>query len=99
MYFEYKALKDGKTVVKKIEADSSTAVLEYLQNNNYFPISVKEVKENQNSFIAALISRVSFSDVVDLTRQIAIMLNAGLTLIDSLEILKKQTSKYSIKKM
>jgi type IV pilus assembly protein PilC len=37
--------------------------------------------------------------VVDLTRQLAIMLNAGLTLIDCFDILKKQTVKPSMSKL
>jgi type IV pilus assembly protein PilC len=99
MFFKYKALKDGKTVVKKIEAASSDSVIDYLQQNGYFPIWVKKVEEQSLSFLAILTQRVDFNDIVNFTRQIAIMLNAGLTLIDSLEILKKQTTKLPLKKM
>lgn len=99
MFFQYKALKNGKTVVKKIEATSSGAVIDYLQKNDYFPISVEEVKNRQITFLDNLTQKVDFNDIVDFTRQIAIMLNAGLTLIDSLEILNKQTTKLPLRKM
>ena len=99
MFFQYKALKDGKTIVKKIEAASSEEVIDYLQKNGYFPISVEKVKEFSLSFLNNLTQRVDFNDIVNFTRQIAIMLNAGLTLIDSLEILNKQTTKLPLKKM
>lgn len=99
MFFQYKALKDGKTIVKKIEAASSKAVIDYLQKNDYFPISVEKVQERSLSFLDNLTQRVNFNDIVDFTRQVAIMLNAGLTLIDALEILKKQTVKLPLKKM
>ena len=99
MFYQYKALKDGKTIVKKIEAANSEAVIDYLQKNDYFPISVEKVQKGSLSFIDSLIQRVDFNDIVDFTRQIAIMLNAGLTLIDSLEILKRQTSKPVLKKI
>lgn len=99
MFFQYKALKDGKIIVKKIEAASSGEVIDYLQKNDYFPISVKKVQERFLSFLDNLTQQVSFNDIVNFTRQVAIMLNAGLTLIDSLEILKKQTTKLPLKKM
>ncbi len=99
MFFQYKALKDGKTTVKKIEATSSTEVLHYLQKNGYFPISVTKVKELNSNFLDNIIQQVNFNDIVNFTRQVAIMLNAGLTLIDSLEILKKQTTKTPLRTM
>src|SRR3989339_1244066 len=99
MFFQYKALKDGKTITKKIEAASSEVVLQYLQKNDYFPISVEQVQDRNINFLNTLTQRGGFNDVVDFTRQIAIMLNAGLTLIDALEILKKQTTKLPLRKM
>ncbi len=99
MFFQYKALKDGKTIIRKIEAGSNAAVIDYLQKNGYFPISVEKVQERNLSFLDNLTQRVNFNDIVNFTRQVAIMLNAGLTLIDSLEILKKQTTKLPLRKM
>ncbi len=99
MLYKYKALKNGETVIKKIEATSPEMVVDYLQKNDYFPITVEEVKANDFSFFSSLTQKVDFNDIVDFTRQVALMLNAGLTLIDSLEILKKQTQKLALKKM
>jgi type IV pilus assembly protein PilC len=99
MLYQYKALKDGVTVIKKIEATSPEMVVDYLQKNDYFPISVEESKSNDFSFFSSITQKVDFNDIVDFTRQVALMLNAGLTLIDSLEILKKQTQKLTLKKM
>lgn len=99
MFFQYKALKNGKVVTKKIEATTSESVIDYLQKNDYFPISVEQVKERKFTFFDSLTQKVDFNDMVDFTRQVALMLNAGLTLIDSLEILKRQTPKLILKKM
>ncbi|MGB9847715.1 MAG: type II secretion system F family protein [Microgenomates group bacterium] len=99
MQFKYKALKEDKIIEKQIEADSVSAVINYLQKNNYFPISVEEVKTNSFDIFSIFNNKISFNDVVDFTRQIAIMLNAGLTLVDSLDILKKQTTKPVVHKM
>jgi len=99
MLFQYKALKNGKTVIKKIEASTQEIVLDYLQKNDYFPISVIEINDKKINIFDSLINKIDFNDIVDFTRQVALMLNAGLTLIDSLEILKKQTNKIILKKM
>lgn len=99
MFFKYKALQGSKMIEKKIEASSVASVITYLQKNGYFPISVTEIKEQTNSVFNFLENTVNFNDVVNFTRQIAIMLNAGLTLIDSLEILKKQITKIGVQKM
>ena len=41
----------------------------------------------------SIFNRINFTDIVDFTRQMAIMLNAGLTLIDCFNILEKQIKK------
>jgi type IV pilus assembly protein PilC len=99
MLFQYKALKNGAIVEKKIDASSQEVVIDYLQKNDYFPISVKEINDKKINILDSLTNKVDFNDIVDFTRQVALMLNAGLTLIDSLEILKKQTNKIILKKM
>ena len=93
MFFKYKAIKDGKIVVDKIEADSQEAALKFLKNSGYFPISIWSVDLSTGSIFSFFFKRINFSDLVDLTRQLSIMLDTGLTLIDALDILKKQTTK------
>lgn len=98
MKYTYRALKDDKIVSKTIEAYSENDVIAFLRKNEYMPIEIK--KEEQlfpqlNSFF----DKVSFVDIVDFTRQLAIMLNAGLTLVDSFAILEKQISKPAMLKV
>ncbi len=99
MLFKYRAVKDNQIFEKKIEANSIDAVVDYLQRNNYIPISIEPIKIKQSSFLNFFNNKLNFNDIVDFTRQIAIMLNAGLTIIDSLEILKKQTLKPAMQKI
>ncbi|MDO8609557.1 MAG: type II secretion system F family protein [bacterium] len=99
MQYVYKALKNSVIVSKKIEADSEKIVIDYLRGNGYFPISIKSVQNSESGILSSLFDRVSFNDIVDFTRQLAIMLNAGLTIIDSLDILKKQIEKISLRKI
>ncbi len=99
MIFTYRALKGNKIFKNRIEAINKEAVISYLRKNNYLPIDIVELSTSPFSGLLSIFDHVGFNDVVDLTRQLAIMLNAGLTLIDCLDILKKQTTKPSLNKM
>ena len=99
MLYHYKALKGNKIITKQIEGDSEKNVVDYLRNNGYFPIEVKEVNNTEILFLSNFFNKPSFSDIVDFTRQVAIMLNAGLTIVDSLDILKKQSTKPAVRKI
>ncbi len=99
MQFQYKALKGNEIIQNKVEAESVNGVVAYLRNNGYFPISIKQVNQTEETALTSIFNKVSFNDIVDFTRQIAIMLNAGLTIIDSLEILKKQNTKPGLQKI
>lgn len=99
MLFIYKALQDNKIRKGEMEAGSVNEVTSYLKSNGYFPIEIREKKTAEFALLSNLIDRVSQSDITYMTRQFAIMLNAGLTLIDSIEILVKQTKKPPFKKM
>jgi len=97
MLFKYKALDNNKIVIRKIEADNVDIVVGYLKKNNLVPIEIEKVQSTTINL--AFLNKVSFTDIVDLTRQLAIMLNAGLTLIDSFDIMKKQITKIPLLKM
>jgi len=99
MIFKYRALKGNKIFRNRIEAVNKQEVVEYLRKNGYFPITITSLEDSPFSVMNSLFDRVGFNDVVDLTRQLAIMLNAGLTLIDCFEILKKQLTKPSLIKI
>lgn len=99
MLFSYKAIKNNKYFSKKIEADSENAVVSHLRKNGYFPIEINPVRKTEISIVNSLFNRVSFNDIVNFTRQFAIMLNAGLTIVDALDILKNQIKKERLKKL
>lgn len=99
MIFKYRALKLNKIFLSKIEANSKKEVIDYLRRNGYFPIDISSAEESSLITLNSFFDQVNFNDVVNLTRQLAIMLNAGLTLIDCFEILKKQLTKISLLKI
>lgn len=99
MKFSYKVIQNNKIKRGHIEAATSEEAAQYLRTNG---MTVIEVTSSHNQLLKvsrSLIYRVSFGDVVNFTRQLAIMLNAGLTLVNALDILKKQTTKSALIKM
>lgn len=93
MIYIYQALKNNEMVKGKVEANSEADAVSFLKTNGYFPIKINKVEEKGNSDFMKILNRITFNDIVNFTRQLAIMLNAGLTLIDSFDILKKQIEK------
>ncbi len=99
MLYSYKAIKEGKTETKTIDAGSEQEVISYLKERDFIPVEIKVSRSNQLLFLESIVDRVGFNDIVDLTRQLAIMLNAGLTIVDSLDILEKQITKIPVKRL
>ncbi len=93
MKYRYKALKNDKIVNGSVEAEGMQDALAYLKHNGLFTIEVAKESSDSLAVLRSMLTFVSFGDIVDLTRQLAIMLNAGLTLIDAFDILKKQIGK------
>lgn len=91
MKFSYKAIKDGKMLTGSTQAPDADKLAQSLRAAGVTIVSI----EPSRSFLPSLshaVNRVTFSNLVDFTRQLAIMLNAGLSIADSLDILKKQTT-------
>ena len=95
MLFSYRALRNNEIVVGKVDAISEQSAASFLKANNYLPLNITEIKATKSVQIENLLNRVNFNDIVNFTRQLSIMLNAGLTLIDAFDILKKQVEKKS----
>ncbi len=100
--FEYKALeKSGRQVKGIVDADSPVAARRKLREQQLFPTKLKE------SFSAAGTSGngadtafggVSTRDLSLTTRQLSVLLNAGMPLSDALGALLEQTSKARLRK-
>ncbi len=93
--FEY-AVRDrsGKLVRGRIEANNPAAVANRLKTMGIAPISINEVGTGGLSMeisIPGLTDKIGLKDVSILARQLATMINAGLSLIRALSILAEQT--------
>ncbi len=97
MLYRYKAVKNNKLFSREIEAENKEAVLAYINKNGFVPVEIKPSLKNRFAILNSFVDRVRFNDIVDITRQLAIMLNAGLTIVDALDILSRQINRVSLK--
>lgn len=97
MLYQYRAVKNDVTEERTIEAESIDEVVEYLRRHNYFLIHVKPVRHMGASITSSLLHRITHHDIVDMTRQLSIMMIAGLTIVQALDILKKQQPKEELR--
>ena len=99
MLYSYKAISNNQFIYGKVEANSVKEVTEYLRSNNYFPVSINELKPQATEAFTQFFDRITITDVVNFTRQFALMINAGLTISSSFDILIKQSVKPSMRKL
>ncbi len=93
MKFLYRGLtRDGKTIQGTIDSKDKQEAAVSLRSRDILPIKIDD-KENDKwtQFIPFFRNKVGFTDIVFFTRQLSSMINAGLTLMDALRILKVQT--------
>ncbi len=96
MIFKYSALAKEQVIKGKISASTEREVVEFLRNNSLYPVTIEKETEFQFNYLSRFFDKVSFSDIIDFTRQFALMLNAGLTLSSSFDIIIQQTKKKSM---
>lgn len=80
----------GEIQTGEMQAENEGAVVGQLRRNRLIVLSVKP-KPKELSFSFG--ERVGIKDIVIFTRQFATMINAGLPLVQSLDILSQQTEK------
>ncbi|MBX9245856.1 type II secretion system F family protein [Actinotalea ferrariae] len=101
--FEYAVRnKDGKIVKGRIEAQNQAAVASRLRTMGTAPISIQEVAVgglNKEISIPGLSDRVGMKDLAVMSRQMATMINSGLSLLRALSILANQTESKPLAKV
>ncbi len=80
----------------EIDLASKDEVLRYLNKQKMIPVSVREKPKSINFTFG---SGVSTRDIVIFTRQFATMINSGLPLVQSLDILGEQTENEALRKV
>lgn len=90
--FVYKVRdRSGKVFTGTMEGDNRSSVVSRLREMDYFITSIQEKKKSLLfSTQITLFQRINLKDLTIFYRQFATMVNAGLTLINSLDILIEQ---------
>ena len=84
--------KEGRIVSGKMEADGEGAVASRLRSQGYTPIQItKESKVSGKMELHIFPQRVKLKDLAVFSRQFATMINSGLSLLRTLNILSEQT--------
>src|SRR5579863_5847400 len=92
--FDYKVRdKAGKLVEGQLEGDSLALVVGKLREMGYLPLAVtpkSRVKVNREIAIPGFSNRVKLTEIAVATRQLATMIDSGLSVVRSLGILSGQ---------
>src|SRR5215213_7925507 len=89
--YTYRALdKQGEIIQDKTEGSGEMAVAHELRQQGLLVIDVKE-QSAANKYILAPFKRIKLGDLVVFSRQLATMINAGLTIVRALYVLSEQT--------
>lgn len=90
--YQYKAINAvGETIQGKYSAKDRTEILSMLRKNQYHPVQVRELVESTDLAKLAMFNKVKIKDIAVFARQFYAMLHAGVTIIQCLDILRKQT--------
>ncbi len=96
--FNYSAKdRDGNLRKGEIETTDEHQVARILSKRALILISAKEINDKNQQFLGKYFNTVSFTDLVITTRQLATMVESGLVLSDSLDILVDQQTNKTFK--
>ncbi len=95
--FKYKAVSENGQVIEGYhEAQTEEEVVNMLKNNKYFPVNIEEeiVADISTSLF---LKKVTKKDIAVFCRQFYTMLDAGIGVVEALDILKRQTENKTLK--
>ncbi len=91
----WQGTQGGKVVKGTVKAKNVNAAVEKLREKG---IGVFDIREKETGGgIGGLLGRVSFRDLSVVTRQFSTMLNAGISVVEALDILAEQTTNRRLK--
>lgn len=89
---------NGEVHTGTIQSPDVKTAAAVLRKKGLIVISLNSKLGAGNNFIERFLNRVSFTDLVIITRQLATMVSAGLVLSEALDILEEQQSNKKLKK-
>jgi general secretion pathway protein F len=104
--YEYQALdRAGRNKTGIVDADSPMAARQKLRGSGVFPVALKETsstlreKAAGHPSLSTFFKRIKPGEISAVTRQLAILLGAGITLVASLDALISQVPNPLLKKL
>ncbi len=93
--------RTGKLINGTLEAESQSGVANKLKQMGYAPISISEANAGMNREIKipGMGDKIKLKDLAIMSRQFATMINSGLSLLRSLDILATQTENKALAKV
>ena len=103
MKFSYSAINDeGKEIQGVLDATSPKAAQNILLEQGYLPAKISKIKADDAAgpsvSILQIGARVKVTDVLLFTKQLNTMLRAGISITNSLEVIKEQSENPLLKK-
>jgi type IV pilus assembly protein PilC len=89
--------RSGEKKTGELEASTADAVAIHLKNMGLAPGKVKEKPKDLSEIFPFLAPKVTIKDLVVFTRQFAVMVDAGLPLVQCLQILRDQQENPTMK--
>lgn len=98
--YNFKATnEDGDLVSGAVESEDESSALALIKEEGYVPVSIAESKVALSQINIDFLQRVKPKDIVVLSRQLAVMVDASLPLVEALKILVKQTPNPKLQKI
>lgn len=92
--FEYKAMNQaGESINGRYNAKNRNEIMQMLRSKSYHPVLIREITEGTDISTLSAFNKVKIKDIAVFARQFHAMLNAGVTIIQCLDILRQQTEK------
>jgi type IV pilus assembly protein PilC len=99
-HFDYKVRDtEGRFREGRVKAENESAVAERLMEMGYVPLEVKQAGTGLQKELSFGRKRVTLKDLALFSRQLAAMIDAGLTLVRALSILSEQLENPSLREV
>lgn len=97
--FKYRAMKaDGSKISGDFDGNSKDEVMDMITSNGYYPLMIEEVPES-TKIEFSFKKKATTKDISILCRQLYTMIDAGVSINNSLNILANNTSNKRLKKV
>lgn len=99
-YYNFSATNEaGELVTGIVEAENEAAALSLVRDQDMKPVSVTERRVAPWQANLDFLQRITSKDLVVMSRQLAVMIDAGLPLVEAMHILVKQTRNPKLKRI